>query len=127
MTIVGECVKESHRRSKFQKSPLKLISQVTRTTIGRVSGECAIVAPPKGNILSVDRDKLSGARTEKGRYPFLSFFSHPFVRIVKQLNDVTNKKVIYLFIKVKALSKYNRNSGEYFKKQEEIYDEFRKE
>ena len=49
--VVGECVAKSHRRSKFSKRPLELISQVDETTTRRHSGERVYNDATKGEGL----------------------------------------------------------------------------
>ncbi|KMY55397.1 hypothetical protein AC623_16825 [Bacillus sp. FJAT-27231] len=65
----------SHRRSKFQKRPLELISQVEEPQWDAPL-ESAFKYATKGedSIRSLDGVKLSGKRTEKGTLPFSVLF-----------------------------------------------------
>ena len=52
MTVVGECIDTKPPKEQVPKRPLKQISQVDGTTMGRASGESVYSrTPPKGKTL----------------------------------------------------------------------------
>jgi len=99
MIFVGESNDSATEGASFKKKPLELISQVDRTTTGRISGECVINAT-KGDPGNYFWDKLSGTRTEKGSY-FLRSFSVLFV-YKNTLNFVKINTYKWMFLRKKG-------------------------